>query len=127
MKGVCVGFAICFDLRFSEHFRKLAKRGAEVIFVPSNFLHETGKAHWHTLLRTRAIENQVFIVAPAQVGMNLSTRSKSYGHSLIVDPWGKILAEGSGSKTEAVVADLDLDYLRALRRRFPLLKNAGSA
>ena len=89
--------------------------------MPSNFLNETGKEHWHTLLKARAIENQVYIVAPAQVGENPKTGNKSYGHSLIVSPWGKVIAEGSASRSEVLVADLDMDYLHTLRKSFPVL------
>lgn len=121
--GIQFGFAICYDVRFPELFRKLALAGAEVIFVPSNFVHETGKAHWHSLLRSRAIENQVFIVAPAQVGKNPVTHVQSYGHSLIVDPWGKILREGSGSRPEVVVAEIDTAEAHELRRTFPVLSH----
>jgi len=121
LSGIHFGLTICYDLRFPDQFRKLAKKGAEVIFVPSNFLYETGKAHWHVLLRARAIENQAFIVAPAQVGTHPFLKHKSFGHSLIVDPWGRILAEGSGNKTEVVLSELDLKYSRDLRKKFPVL------
>ncbi|MBI4388458.1 MAG: carbon-nitrogen hydrolase family protein [Candidatus Omnitrophica bacterium] len=121
--GVKWGFSICNELRFPQDFRELANRGAEVIFVPSNFLYETGKAHWHILLRSRAIENQAFIVAPAQVGTHPALKHKSFGHSLIVDPWGKVLAEGSSSKSEVVLATLDFNILRQLRRNFPVLNS----
>src|SRR3989338_11395245 len=118
--GIRFGFSICFDLRFPEQFRSLAQKGAEVIFVPSNFLHETGAAHWHILLRARAIENQAFVVAPAQVGIHPALLKKSFGHSLIVDPWGKILAEAGGSKPEVILADIDVKFARKLRRDFPV-------
>ncbi len=118
--GTTFGLSVCFDLRFPGHFQALRRKAAEIIFVPSNFLNETGKVHWHTLLKARAIENQVFIVAPAQVGKNPVTKHESYGHSLIIDPWGKVLAEGSAHKNEIAFADLDLDFLRKLRRDFPL-------
>jgi len=121
--GTCFGLSVCYDLRFPEMFRQLVRKGAEVIFVPANFLHETGKAHWHTLLRARAIENQVYIVAPAQVGTHPATKQKSYGHSLIIDPWGSILAEGSGGVAEVISASLNFDALRRLRKQFPVLKS----
>ncbi len=124
--GIRFGFSICYDLRFPEQFRSLAKKSAEIIFVPSNFLYETGKAHWHVLLRARAIENQAFVVAPAQVGVHPGLQCKTFGHSLIIDPWGKILAEGSGSKSEVVVAEINLDLVKKLRRDFPVLKSASS-
>ncbi len=122
--GIKFGFSICYDLRFPEQFRRLVKQGAEVIFVPSNFLSETGKAHWHVLLRARAIENQVYIVAPAQVGLHLGLKHKAFGHSLIVDPWGKILAEGSGQREEAIIAEINIDYLKDLRKKFPVLMHS---
>jgi len=119
--GIHFGFTICYDLRFPELYRKLAISGAQVIFVPSNFVHETGKAHWHALLRSRAIENQAYIVAPAQVGRNPATSVRSYGHSLIVDPWGKVLREGSESKSEVTVAEIDTGHVQKLRSQFPVL------
>lgn len=121
-RGIRVGFSICYDVRFPELFRALVKRGgAEVIFVPSNFLEETGEVHWHALLRARAIENQVFIVAPAQSGKNVSTGKRSFGHSLVIDPWGCILAEASGSGERILVADLDLSFLHRIRKNFPVV------
>ncbi len=122
--GIHFGFSICYDLRFPELYRKLACSGAQVMLVPSNFVYETGKAHWYILLRSRAIENQAYVIAPAQVGRNPTTRVQSYGHSLIVDPWGKILAEGSESKSEVVVADIDTDRVQKLRSHFPVLKHS---
>ena len=98
-------------------FRLLLEKGAEVILVPAAFTAETGKAHWHTLLKARAIENLCFIVASAQGGFHVNG-SETFGHSMIIDPWGKVLdeiASGSGY----AMADLKLDYLRHLRDRFP--------
>ena len=120
LRNIHFGFSICFDLRFPEPFRNLAKRGAEVIFVPSNFLRETGTAHWHVLLRARAIENQVFIAAPAQAGLHPGIGRRSFGHSMMVDPWGKILAEGSGNRTEVIVAQIDTEKIKMLRKNFPI-------
>jgi deaminated glutathione amidase len=116
-----MGLSICYDLRFPELYRKMAAQGAQLIFVPSAFTAYTGKAHWEPLLRARAIENQVYIVAPAQFG----THTKSfvtYGHSMIVDPWGKILAEladGPG----VILAEVDLDYLARVRAELPCLEH----
>jgi len=101
----------------------LAARGAEIGFVPANFTYETGKAHWECLLRARAIENQMFIVAPAQVGVNPGNKIKSFGSSMIIDPWGRVLAEGSGSKEEIISAVLDLKSQALLRRQFPVLSH----
>ena len=122
--GVQFGLTVCYDVRFPELFRNLALRGAEVIFVPANFVQETGRAHWHTLLRARAIENLVYIVAPAQVGKNPATGVRSFGHSLIIDPWGDILAEGSGHRREVVSAVIDTGKVQKLRRSFPVLKHS---
>ena len=116
-----MGLAVCYDLRFPELFRRLAKTGARIIFLPANFTHETGKAHWEVLLRARAIENQVFIIAPAQTGIHPSTRIRSFGTSLIVDPWGKVLRKGSLTREQVLIADLDLTRQTLLRKSFPVL------
>lgn len=119
--GVRVGLAICYDLRFPELFRLLARKGARIIFLPSNFTFETGKAHWEILLRARAIENQVFMIAPAQTGIHPSTRIRSFGTSLIVDPWGKVLRKGRRAGEQILIADLDLTGQTFLRKSFPVL------
>ena len=121
--GIPLGLTICYDLRFPELFRVLAFRGCRIIFVPSNFTEETGKAHWEILLRARAIENQVFIAAPAQVGVHPSTGIRSFGASLVIDPWGRVLARGSRNREEVIVARLDLVEQGRLRQRFPVLKH----
>lgn len=114
-----MGLTVCYDLRFPELYRGLTSQGAQLIFVPSAFTAYTGQAHWEPLLRARAIENQVYIIAPGQFGK--STKSfETYGHSMIVDPWGKILAElldGPGF----VTAEIDLDYLAKVRAELPAL------
>lgn len=112
-----IGLSICYDLRFPELYRKLLSAGAEILVVPSAFTASTGQAHWETLLRARAIENLSYVIAADQVGTHPNHRS-TWGHSMIIDPWGKILAElleGEG----VIVADIDLDYLNDIRRRFP--------
>jgi predicted amidohydrolase len=114
-----LGLSVCYDLRFPELYRRLVGRGAEVLTVPSAFTAETGKDHWHVLLRARAIENLAFVVAPAQAGFHGGNR-RSYGHALVVDPWGVVLAE-QGEGTGVAVADLDLGYLAEVRRRVPCL------
>lgn len=114
-----LGFAICYDLRFPELFRHLALDGAQVVFVPSAFTDYTGRHHWMPLLRARAIENQCWIVAPAQVGSHDATRA-SHGHSAIVDPWGNVVAlleAGEG----VVSAEIDLEHLRRIRSDLPCL------
>lgn len=123
VRGVRCGFSICYDLRFPELYRKLAIAGAKIIFVPANFTYVTGKAHWEILLRARAIENQAFVLAPGQTGAHPSTGIESYGNSMIVDPWGRVLARASAHEEGAVFADLDLEDQARLRRSFPVLKH----
>jgi deaminated glutathione amidase len=119
--GVSVGLAICYDLRFPELFRILALRGADVIVLPAAFTMTTGKDHWEILIRARAIENGVYMVAPAQVGADASGKW-CYGRSLIVDPWGTVLATAPDRET-VITADLDLAYLAKVRRQVPSLAN----
>jgi predicted amidohydrolase len=119
--GVTVGLTICYDLRFPELFRILALRGAEVILLPANFAMATGKDHWEVLIRARAIENGVFVVAPAQFGHH-PDGYWSYGRSLIVDPWGTVLATAPDEET-VLTADLTLARLRSVRRQIPALAN----
>lgn len=114
-----VGLTICYDLRFPELYRSLTFQGAEIIFVPSAFTFDTGKAHWETLLRTRAIENQVFIIAPNQYGSGPS-QTLNYGHSMIVDPWGTVLARCKNEE-KILYADLDMAYLKKVRKKLPVL------
>jgi predicted amidohydrolase len=118
---VTVGLAICYDLRFPELFRILALRGADVIVLPAAFTMTTGKDHWEVLVRARAIENGVSMVAPAQVGQH-PPGNWCYGRSLIVDPWGTVLATAPDLET-LVVADIDLDQVRRVRRQVPSLAN----
>jgi deaminated glutathione amidase len=120
-----VGLSICYDVRFPELYRGLMARGAEILFVPSAFTHATGSAHWHTLLRARAIENQAFVVAPDQWGSwgPSEDRRRCYGHSLVIDAWGRIVAEAGDEGDEVVVADLDLGELRKVRTRLPALQH----
>ena len=102
-----IGLTICFDLRFPELYTELSNRGANIITVPSAFTRTTGLAHWEVLLRARAIENFVWILAPAQVGNHYKNRH-TWGHSMIIDPWGKIIEQNDGSK-QIIYADLDID------------------
>ena len=116
-----LGLSVCYDIRFPELFREMMLKGAEIIAVPSAFTYATGKAHWETLCRARAIENQVYIVAAAQTGLHDSGR-KTYGHSMVVNPWGLLLAtlpENAG----IVTSTIDLAYLHQLRAEFPVLKH----
>ncbi|MBL71229.1 MAG: amidohydrolase [Rhodobiaceae bacterium] len=117
--GVSLGLSICYDLRFPALYRRLAEAQAQVIFVPSAFTKQTGAAHWHILLRARAIETGCFIVAPAQIGVHENGR-ETYGHSLIIDPWGKIIAEAA-SEDKVIVAALDMTLVDKARRQIPAL------
>lgn len=114
-----LGIAVCYDLRFPEYFRKMVARGMEVLIIPSAFTAKTGAAHWEVLLRARAIENLCYVIAPNQGGFHLNGR-KTYGHSMIIDPWGLVLdcyKTGAGF----VAADIDLDKLKKVRSAFPVL------
>jgi predicted amidohydrolase len=116
-----MGLSVCYDLRFPELYRGLASQGAELIFIPSAFTAYTGEAHWETLLRARAIENQAYIIAPDQFGKSAKS-FETHGHSMIVDPWGKVIAElpdGPG----VITAEIDLDYLANVRAELPALKH----
>lgn len=113
-----IGLSICYDVRFPVLFNKLLKKGAQIIFVPSAFTVPTGKAHWINLLRTRAIENQVYIAAPAQFGRHSSTR-ESFGNTVLIDPWGEIVAL-SPDREEIIFGKIDLEYLKKVRQRMPV-------
>lgn len=118
-----VGMSICYDLRFPYLYRDLAQAGAQILTVPAAFHPVTGAAHWHVLLRARAIETGCFVVAPAQTGTHPTTRGKprqSYGHSLVVAPWGDVLADG-GTDAGIVFADIDLKQVAEARKRVPSL------
>ncbi len=116
-----LGMTICYDLRFPHLYRQLAKQGAEILAVPAAFTQTTGEAHWHVLLRARAIENGCFVIAPAQCGTHPGGR-KTYGHSLVVDPWGKVLAD-RGTEEGVVMAKIDLDEVKKARARIPSLEH----
>ncbi len=122
VENIKVGLSICYDLRFPELYRYYSKNDAEIICIPSSFTKLTGEAHWHTLIKARAIENFAYVIAPNQAGTG-SGGVKTYGHSLIVDPWGKILAEGSRDKEEVIFAEIDLDYLEKIRKNLPSLEH----
>lgn len=116
-----IGLSVCYDLRFPLLYRAMAKQGAFLFTVPSAFTETTGKAHWHVLLRARAIENGAFVVAPAQGGTHANGR-KTYGHSLIVAPWGEVLAE-AGTDPGVIVADIDPAMAADARARIPNLQH----
>ena len=114
-----LGMTICYDMRFPGLYRKLAQAGADFLTVPSAFTVPTGKAHWHALLRARAIETGCFVLAAAQVGEHACGR-KTYGHSLIISPWGEILAEAEGG-SGIILAEIDPDEVQEARRKIPSL------
>jgi predicted amidohydrolase len=116
-----LGFSICYDLRFPQLYRALAMAGAEFIAVPAAFTRQTGEAHWHVLTRARAIETGAFVLAAAQGGLHESGRA-TFGHSLIVSPWGETLAEG-GEEPSVIFADIDLARSAEARARIPALKH----
>ncbi|MCB0418290.1 MAG: carbon-nitrogen hydrolase family protein [Bdellovibrionaceae bacterium] len=109
------GLAICFDIRFPELFRALKKRGAQILFVPAAFAVPTGKVHWHTLLKARAIENQCFVVAPALTG-RCGDERQTFGHSLIVSPWGEVLTE-MGEEVGLVTHEISIDEIEKCQKR----------
>ena len=113
------GLSVCYDLRFPELYRRLADKGAEVLFVPSAFTFPTGAAHWESLLRARAIENQAYVIAPNQIGKNVHGFA-DYGNSMIIDPWGKVIARAP-DKACFITAEIDHDYLEKVRRELPCL------
>jgi len=115
------GLSICYDLRFPELYRELAGNGAEIIVVPSAFTAMTGRAHWKPLLRARAIENQCYIIAAAQGGFHTSGR-ETWGHSMIINPWGEIL-DAKQTGAGVVVADIDRDFLQTVRSSLPALEH----
>ncbi|BCG78176.1 amidohydrolase [Mesorhizobium sp. 113-3-3] len=123
IEGARLGFAVCYDLRFPQLFRAEALAGADVLTVPAAFTRQTGEAHWHVLLRARAIENGAYVVAAAQGGVHEDGR-ETYGHSLIVDPWGRIIAEAAHDEPAVIVAEIDPAQSLAARKKIPNLKNA---
>jgi predicted amidohydrolase len=114
-----IGLSVCYDLRFPQLYRALAKAGALYLTVPSSFQRSTGRAHWHTLVKARAIENACFVFAPAMCGEHPGKR-ETYGHSLVVDPWGEILADG-GEAPGIVYADIDPSRVHEVRGMLPCL------
>src|SRR5437764_10893155 len=118
-EGWPVGLTVCYDVRFPELYRILALEGAELVTVPAHFTTPTGKDHWHVLLRARAIENQLYVAAAAQVGETLRGKP-AYGRSLIVDPWGLVLAQAPDEET-VIVAELDRAHLHDIRAKLPSL------
>jgi deaminated glutathione amidase len=128
------GQTICYDLRFSELYNFYARIPVDVILVPSSFLAHTGQAHWHVLLRARAIESQCYIIAAAQAGFHVSqkhpklspSKRQTYGHSLIIDPWGDIIAEGSKDTPQCLSLSLDKNRLESIRKQIPMKSHRRS-
>jgi len=126
-----IGMTICYDLRFAGLYRDLAMDGANILSIPAAFTFDTGRAHWHVLLRARAIETGCFVIAPAQCGIHADGR-RTYGHAMIVGPWGDILAEATtddrvgdpGANDDVIVVDLNLEAVGRARRAIPALANA---
>jgi predicted amidohydrolase len=116
-----LGMTVCYDLRFPHLYRALAKGGADFLAIPSAFTRQTGAAHWHVLVRARAIENGCFVLAAAQAGKHASSR-ETYGHSLIVSPWGEVIAD-AGDEVGVIVADIDPAEIGKARTRIPSLRH----
>jgi deaminated glutathione amidase len=123
--GLPLGMAVCYDLRFPELFRIMAVRGARAVSLPAAFTVPTGRAHWEVLIRARAIENQVFMIAAGQIGKHPPDH-ESYGHSMIVDPWGEVLADAPDGEC-VVTADLDLERQEEIREKLPSLAHRRPA
>jgi nitrilase len=119
-----IGLSICYDLRFPELFRHYASHGTDILTVPSAFAVPTGAAHWEVLLRARAIENQTYLLAPAQIGTHPGGR-KTYGHSMIIDPWGILVAQAQNDSMEGelIMADLSRERLDTVRQQLPVLQH----
>lgn len=121
LEGLIFGLTICYDLRFPELYRALAMKGAQIVFVPAAFTLTTGKVHWLPLLQARAIENQMYVVAPGQFGQHDDGR-KTYGHTAIVDPWGTLLAQASDREC-VIYADYDAAFLEDVRAKIPVFRH----
>lgn len=120
--GATLGLAICYDLRFPQLFRTEALAGAEVLTVPAAFTRQTGEAHWEVLLRARAIENGVYIIAAAQAGVHEDGR-ETFGHSMIIDPWGRVLASSGGTGEAVVLAEVEVAAVKSAHDKIPNLRN----
>jgi predicted amidohydrolase len=120
--AVQLGFSVCYDMRFPALYNTLAKAGATLIAVPAAFTVPTGQAHWHVLLRARAIETGSYVIAAAQGGTHANGRA-TYGHSLVIDPWGRVIAEKADDEPGVIFADIDLEAVRDARTRIPVIAN----
>lgn len=120
--GFRIGMSVCYDLRFPQMYQKYARQGCDLLTVPSSFTRSTGQAHWESLLRARAIENMSYVVAPNQTGKD-GNGVVSYGNSMIVSPWGEILARASGTKEEIIFAQVTKEKIKEARQRMPAMLN----
>jgi predicted amidohydrolase len=125
LDGVLAGVTICYDVRFPELYRRLAQAGAQLLLVPAAFTRTTGQAHWHTLLRARAIENAAYVLASATISDD-SDGFPTYGHALAVSPWGEVLADLGEADCACQVLDLDLDQVGVIREAMPVLAGSRS-
>ena len=116
----CLGLSICYDMRFAELYRIMALEGAQILMVPADFTMPTGKDHWETILRTRAIENGCYVIAPAQCGVK--PKFQAYANSLVVDPWGNVIARAS-NYPQVITAEINLDYIEKVRKQIFTLEN----
>ena len=123
MEGIKLGLSVCYDIRFPHLYRGYALEGAEILTAPAAFTRQTGKAHWHILQRSRAIENGAFVISAAQGGDHEDGR-ETYGHSVIINPWGEILAELASEEPGFISAEIDLSEVRQARQKIPNLANA---
>lgn len=123
MPWAAIGLGICYDIRFPALFRALAESGADVLTAPACFTQQTGEAHWHVLHRARAIETGSFMISAAQGGRHEDGRD-TYGHSIIVDPWGRVLADAGGAEPGIILAEIDLSRVADARARIPTLQHA---
>lgn len=121
-----LGLAVCYDVRFAELFRALRNQGADILVLPSAFTQVTGAAHWHVLTRARAIEQQCYMVAAAQAGVHANGR-ETYGHALVIDGWGRILAESQGQQAQAISSVVHVDELDKIRRDIPVAQHFSSS
>lgn len=120
--GFILGLSVCYDIRFPDLYRQMAKSGAQVLTCPAAFTRQTGEAHWHTLLKARAIENGAYMIAAAQGGKHEDGR-ETFGHSLVVNPWGEIIAELDNDEPGYLVAEIDLNEVSKARKKIPNLRN----
>lgn len=125
MGDVQLGMSICYDVRFPQLYRELALNGAQLLAVPSAFTRPTGEAHWELLLRVRAVENACYVIAPAQAGLHPGGR-ETWGHSMVIDPWGAVLAEAQSDGPEIVMAQIDLARVSEIRQQLPVLQHHRS-